>query len=366
MLKKVVQDDLSLLSTEEAVSASAGPQPLQGTEEDRAAIMRIVVEETAAYLAKNFERWKQYWVQGSYGWRWMWFGCSGVTMIEGFEAHGQRMKNAMERAPVPLRIAQEIRRENIILSVGGDMAWLTFDQYAPSGGGDPLDMPALEKQMRILEKHDGEWKIVACANIQRTFDHVRSPLVRLDDQGLVLWMNTAGSAYLRERDPLLLRNGRLHASSRKADERLQAAIRWAVKLREPSRVIVEDGALPVMLGGEKGVPASMCWVIVESEMILVSMNDHEMTEKQLRVAASIYGLSPAQVELAGHIVAGRDLVAAASELGISASTARTQLQRIFEKTGVRSQTALVRALLSFAPQLSLGWQSGPTALSAQP
>ncbi len=88
-----------------------------------------------------------------------------------------------------------------------------------------------------------------------------------------------------------------------------------------------------------------------------------MTEQQLRVAASVYGISPAQLSLAEHIVAGRDLVAAATELGISANTARTQLQRIFEKTGVRSQTGLVRALLSFAPQLSLGGQAGATAWS---
>src|SRR5262245_58739978 len=37
----------------------------------------------------------------------------------------------------------------------------------------------------------------------------------------------------------------------------------------------------------------------------------------------------------------------ADHLGVSVTTARTQLQRMFEKTGARSQPALVRALLSF-------------------
>jgi DNA-binding CsgD family transcriptional regulator len=35
-------------------------------------------------------------------------------------------------------------------------------------------------------------------------------------------------------------------------------------------------------------------------------------------------------------------------LGITANTARTHLDRIFDKTGVRTQPALVRALLSVA------------------
>ena len=63
-------------------------------------------------------------------------------------------------------------------------------------------------------------------------------------------------------------------------------------------------------------------------------------------AREVYGLSPAQVRLARLIVDGQDLAAAADLLGVSVNTLRTQLQRIFDKTGVRSQAALVRALLS--------------------
>ena len=49
---------------------------------------------------------------------------------------------------------------------------------------------------------------------------------------------------------------------------------------------------------------------------------------------------------AAAIVEGHDIVKAAELMGISANTARTHLQRMFDKTGVRSQTALVRILLS--------------------
>jgi DNA-binding CsgD family transcriptional regulator len=54
------------------------------------------------------------------------------------------------------------------------------------------------------------------------------------------------------------------------------------------------------------------------------------------------------MRLAERIVAGEELPAAARTLGVSVNTVRTQLQRIFDKIGVRSQPALVRVLLSIA------------------
>jgi DNA-binding CsgD family transcriptional regulator len=73
-----------------------------------------------------------------------------------------------------------------------------------------------------------------------------------------------------------------------------------------------------------------------------------MTQQRLDAAAVIYGITPAQMRLVGLIVDGHDLVEAARQLSISINTARTQLRRMFEKTGVSSQATLVRALLSVA------------------
>jgi DNA-binding CsgD family transcriptional regulator len=52
------------------------------------------------------------------------------------------------------------------------------------------------------------------------------------------------------------------------------------------------------------------------------------------------------VRLARLIVEGHELAAASGLLGVSVNTLRTQLQRMFDKTGQRSRAALVRALLS--------------------
>ena len=68
--------------------------------------------------------------------------------------------------------------------------------------------------------------------------------------------------------------------------------------------------------------------------------------QRLDGAAAVYNLSRAQRLVAGYIVDGHALPDIAEAMGITVSTVRTHLERIFVKTGVRNQTALVRVLLS--------------------
>ena len=93
---------------------------------------------------------------------------------------------------------------------------------------------------------------------------------------------------------------------------------------------------------------AVCWVARVSGEVLVLLNDSAANEKRLAAAALVYGLTPGQLRVATRITAGDDIVAAARRLGISVNTARTHLRRIYDRTGVRSQTALMRALLSAA------------------
>ena len=59
----------------------------------------------------------------------------------------------------------------------------------------------------------------------------------------------------------------------------------------------------------------------------------------------LFALTPAEARLAAALADGQGLVEAARSLGITRSTAKTQLRAIFAKTGVHRQTQLV-ALLS--------------------
>jgi DNA-binding CsgD family transcriptional regulator len=60
----------------------------------------------------------------------------------------------------------------------------------------------------------------------------------------------------------------------------------------------------------------------------------------------VFGLSPAQKQVAIYVAQGLPLNDISDRMKITANTARTHLNRIFEKTGVHNQPALVRVLLS--------------------
>jgi DNA-binding CsgD family transcriptional regulator len=104
--------------------------------------------------------------------------------------------------------------------------------------------------------------------------------------------------------------------------------------------------VPIVIESVEGFPARVCWVSDEAGMILVRINDREMTPERLENAGLVYGLSRAQLAIASAITAGLSLGEAADKAGISINTARTHLQRIYDKTGVRNQAALVRVLLA--------------------
>jgi DNA-binding NarL/FixJ family response regulator len=60
----------------------------------------------------------------------------------------------------------------------------------------------------------------------------------------------------------------------------------------------------------------------------------------------LYGLSPAEARLALELTSGKSLEAAASRFCITTATARTQLRRLFAKTGTGRQADLIREILS--------------------
>jgi DNA-binding CsgD family transcriptional regulator len=111
--------------------------------------------------------------------------------------------------------------------------------------------------------------------------------------------------------------------------------------RAPERLERGDGL------GEQGseIPI-VAWVVPEDGRVLVSFDDTAMLTRRVHLAAELYRLSPAQTRLARHLVDGQDLADIAAASGVSVNTLRTQLQRVFDKTGARNRAALTRVLLS--------------------
>ncbi len=98
---------------------------------------------------------------------------------------------------------------------------------------------------------------------------------------------------------------------------------------------------------QQSVPLSE-WPTIDSEAIAVLMlESFPATESPnaARIAESL-NLSPAQARLVAGIVAGKSIKDYAFEADISIHTARTHLKKVFMILGVRSQSALVRSVLT--------------------
>jgi DNA-binding CsgD family transcriptional regulator len=315
--------------------------------DEEAAVMKVIEDETVAYFNKDFEGYARCWVHAPYTRRLGWWSGGGVIDRIGWDEIAARARLAMQDQPRPNPSATEIRRENLDIHVGQDMAWVTFHQYGPETGEPDFDMPGLSHETRVLEKHDGEWRIAYHGYIHPIVERVQSVMLRVDGSGNLIWMNKAAEALTRNADHLIVRHGQLRAVAVAANKRLHKAISVAAQVD-----IKLDGgrtAIPVVLDSVSGEEAIVSWVMSEgsgTNTVMVSVNDLQFTQDRLTAAAAVFELSDTQRRLTECILAGNDLQQSAQYLGISINTVRTHLQRIFDKTGTRSQPALVRTLLS--------------------
>jgi hypothetical protein len=127
---------------------------------DREEILGVIAGESAAFWNKDYESWASYWVQAPYIRAMGWYPHGGVSYLEGWEALSARTKAHLAEDPTPNPTASNVRRENINLRIYPDSAWVTFDQYGTDTGQPTFDMPGCSRETRILEKHDGRWKLV--------------------------------------------------------------------------------------------------------------------------------------------------------------------------------------------------------------
>jgi DNA-binding CsgD family transcriptional regulator len=313
------------------------------------AVMRAIDDESRAFFNKDFEALSRRWVHAPYVRRLAWWSRGGVVDRWGWDIIGDRTKLMMQYHPEPNASAQEFRRENLVVRVSGDLAFATFDQYAPDTGDPDFDMPGVSRESRVLERHEGQWRIIYHTYIHESPTPARSPMLRVNRDARVSWRNKAADRQLGAWPAIAVVSGRLHARNRDDDRRLQQAIVAAAD--SDATLDGELAATPVVLEAGVEDQVCVCWVLPEhagSGAVLVSLNNLIFAQDQIDEAASAFGLSLAQRRLAELIVAGRDLIQAASDMGISTNTAKTHLRRIFEKTGARNQATLVRALLSLS------------------
>lgn len=321
---------------------------------ERDAICELIEAETRAFLDRELTVWAEYWLHDPAVRRLGALMGGMMDWQEGWDAVHSAMESIMRRFPDPNPDdATAILRDNWSFKIGVDMAWVSFDQYGPRSQ-DPLITVGLSHQLRVLEKREGQWKIIMAGHGETSLQYFPFPVVQIDKNARIKWMNDAAKAEIPNHPVLVKSGAHLRARTPSDDRIFREALVTSQELtimdRRPS---LQNPHLkpeqPVLLAGEIPDEHHVVWITVQDGAILVSFNDDDADKRKLSAAQQIFGLSPGQLRLAECVLKGMDMPSAAQQLGFKVSTANTHLRRLFEKTGVKSQTALVSVLLGIVP-----------------
>jgi DNA-binding CsgD family transcriptional regulator len=311
-------------------------------ETDRAAIIELIHRNRIAIWTRDFDLWETCFVHADYTTRFGWWRGGGPYLVRGFDTLAARLRAGDQ--PANLDNAYKTTIEDLSLQIRGDTAWATFIQQYPNQIHIPDHIgPGRRYEMRVFERHDGEWKIALLSVLDNDAGQVGIASLRLDPSGRILWESEAGAQAREADDDLFVRAGALHFRSGTHDRQLREYLAWTETVG--TTYLPHNGARPIVVEAGEGLPTKIYWIIADSGMIQFSFAQQKLDKRRLALAAAIYGLSPAQITLAALVAEGLGLPEIAERMDVTPNTARTHLNRIFDKVGVRTQPALVRVLL---------------------
>jgi len=179
-----------------------------------------------------------------------------------------------------------------------------------------------------------------------TLDLAGHGALLLDHLGRVMDCNETAQSMLTD-GRLQVRHGQLGCADMQSHQSLVRLIaRCLVRpgpIGERLHIETNDGPLSVQCAP---FPAEMHHSAPQRPAVVVMVSDpgHRLRQR-MHALTREYGLTRAEVELALAVVETGSRKAAAEARGVSDATARAQLTSIFDKTGVRRQTELVRLLM---------------------
>lgn len=128
------------------------------SQDEKEAIKNVISKETSAFFNVNYQAWTELWNQVPYAY-WSYSDDSGTSYVEGWENLIKTYSEYFNTArPSKAKITQDWKE----IRIYGNGAYVYFIQKV----ADELDIEETS-QMRILEKVDGQWKVVCMGAIAR-------------------------------------------------------------------------------------------------------------------------------------------------------------------------------------------------------
>ena len=314
---------------------------------DETEILAFLRSEQDSYYRGDFDAFIDHWHHGPEVRRVVSGPQVGSRVHTGWDELLPRFREGFRQFPQNFDAQDVLRWDNIQVVASGDLAWVSYDQIVLKQT-DGLHAAPFAHEIKIVQRIDGLWKLVCVMVVAPGISREDKPLIELDLEGRVVAINALARERLKTHPGLTVSAERARARIRRFDLGLQKAIklqqdRLATNL---PRGFQNQQTAVVPLGEDEAGSPMFCWVLSEQERILISFDDASLLRIRLGAAATTFGLSPAQLNLAELLASGQDLTTAAVEMSVSVNTVRTQLRRMFEKTQTHNQPALVSRLLN--------------------
>ncbi len=323
----------------------AEPIRISGDTDDEMAISAVLHAETQAFMDGDFEAWAKCWVQDEQTQDICLSAGSGLSVTSGWRDIAARMKHVLQN-DLGCQMAR-FRKDNLRIAIEAPIAWVVFDGWAENREGATWET----FETCILKRGDDGWKLVYNSFVELRHDDTDKDALAVDKDGHLIWASADTLERLKQHPILTVSVGRVRARRLDWDQVLQTAIARAGRYHDffaLRRFADETGGpfhYPAVLGDTDEGGVAVVHVSVRDGATRLQLDGGSL-DRRLAVAQAVFGLSDGQLRVARHIADGVGLKAAAETLGISINTARTHLARLYDKTGVSSQTALVRLLLS--------------------
>ena len=316
------------------------------TSAEEKAVLAVLNAETEAWLRRDLTALAEHWLHSPQARRMVSIAKLGIQVQQGWDAILAKLVELAEKYPD--KFAEDsIRRENMNIVVDGNMAWVSYDQVGIKSD-DKFLMAGTQHELKIFQRINGIWKIACLVVMMRTIDHEICPLIEIDLDKKILWMNDQGQQRLSDHPALLITGGHLRLRNQVHQAAFDDAVTWANSMFKSNLLQRLSGRLSraVVLGESDSATPILCWLLIEDGKLLVSFDDEQRLKRRLMIARDLYKLTTAQAQLAELLALGSDLKMASQKLGVTINTVKTHLQRMYDKTGVRSQSALVAMLFS--------------------
>jgi DNA-binding CsgD family transcriptional regulator len=177
---------------------------------------------------------------------------------------------------------------------------------------------------------------------------IASLLVTYD--GTVLHINNPGKKLVNTGTLFGIAQGKLRMRTLNQSSQLQSILVSATQATNPKGGAMEfnDGNRPIVMTAIP-IPEDNR-IATNDRCALVMLRDLSAIDQgKAQILRSLFRLSPSECRLAGLLLEGHELNECAGMLRITVGTARFQLKKIFEKTGTKRQSALLRLMLSMPP-----------------